>query len=118
MHFEILGEPCSKANSRRIVKAGNRVRSIKSDKALVYEKAALLQFKQQLGRKHALTGPVGVEITIWYASRRPDLDPSIILDVMQKAGVYANDRQVMQMSLFKELDKAKPRASIEVWALE
>lgn len=117
MHFEIQGEPASKANGRRIVSVGGHPRSIKSAKALAYETSALLQFRRQVGRKAALHGPVGVEITIWYASRRPDLDPSIILDVMQKAGVYENDRQVEEMTLFKQLDKQRPRASIEVWPL-
>ena len=35
---EIFGETASKANSRKIVKFGNRPASIKSDKARAYEK--------------------------------------------------------------------------------
>ena len=37
-NFIIYGEPASKANSRKIVKFGNRPALIKSDKARNYEK--------------------------------------------------------------------------------
>lgn len=91
--------------------------SIKSQKALEYEESCISQLKAQSGRKAPLREPVAVEITIWYSSRRPDLDPSIILDCMQKAEVYVNDRQVKEMHLFKELDKDNPRSEVLVYEL-
>lgn len=117
MHYEIIGNPVSKANSRRIVRRGNRIASIKSAKGLAYESACIIQLRIQKGRREALRGPVGVEVTIWYSSRRPDLDPSIIFDCMQKAGVLENDRQIHEMLLHKELDKDNPRSEIDVWLL-
>lgn len=115
--FLILGSPVSKANSRRIVSFGGKIRSIKSQKGLEYETSCITQLKKQNGSKTPLRGSVGVEITIWYQSRRNDLDPSIILDCMQKALVYENDRQIIQMTLFKELDKESPRSEILVYEL-
>lgn len=114
----IDGQTFSKANSRRLVTTGGRTRSIKPAKALAYEEAALWQLKKQLGYHRPFSRPVAVEMTIYYPSRRQDLDPSLILDIMQKAGVYENDRLVEEMHLWRMLDKAKPRAEISVWELE
>lgn len=116
--FLIEGSPLSKANSRRIVRGYNgSLRSIKSERALAYEESALLQFIKQLGKRPPLTGDVGVEINVWYATKRNDLDPSIIFDVMQKAGVYNNDRQIVEMHLFKQWDKSNPRSEVMVYEL-
>lgn len=117
MELTILGQPFSKANSRKIVKFGNRPASIKSDKARAYEEQALWQLKTQLKGHKTFTVPVCVEITIYYPDRRQDLDPSLILDIMQKAGVYQNDRLVEEMHLFRAIDKLNPRADIAVWEL-
>ncbi|HAI44573.1 MAG TPA: hypothetical protein DCM40_43970, partial [Maribacter sp.] len=92
-HFIIEGEPASKANSRRSVLIGGKPRFIKSKKALNYEK----MFKDQIQfcKLNCFEGDVGVEIKIFYASRRPDLDESLILDLMQ-GFAYENDRQVKE----------------------
>ena len=37
--FTVLGEPCSKANQRQLVKINNRIVPIKSKKALGYVKS-------------------------------------------------------------------------------
>jgi Holliday junction resolvase RusA-like endonuclease len=52
-------------------------------------------------------------MTIFYASRRPDLDESLILDCMQ-GRIYENDRCVKEKHIFWGLDKEDPRAEIEV----
>lgn len=135
----IRGEPASKANSREIVtfrrrdpesgelRASPRVR--KSDKALAFERSALLQIPSECRRR--LTGPVRVTIRIFYASERPDLDESVLLDVLQDryrtlktkgrtarelvcAGVYRNDRQVREKHVYHGIDRANPRAEIVI----
>lgn len=104
--FTILGEPASKANSRRWT--GKLF--IKSAKALAYSKA----FKEQCPVLDPLMdGDLRVTIKIWYASRRPDLDASLIFDLMQ-GYIYENDRQVREQHLFWGLDKENPRAEITV----
>jgi len=117
MELTILGQTFSKANSRQMVMRGNRPAFIKSAKALDYEETALWQLKSKLGRHKPFSVPVAVEITIFYPDRRQDLDPSLILDVMQKAGVYENDRLVHEMHLFREIDKLNPRAEIVIWKI-
>jgi|TARA_E500000318_G_scaffold4212_2_gene4429 hypothetical protein len=109
--FTIEGEPASKANSRRLVKIKNRPAFIKSTKALGYEK----MFKAQCPnlQDKMLEGDLWVDIKIYYASRRPDLDESVILDCMQ-GFIYANDRQVKEKHVYWALDREKPRAEIVV----
>jgi Holliday junction resolvase RusA-like endonuclease len=50
---------------------------------------------------------------IHYASRRPDLDESVILDAMQGI-VYKNDRQVKEKQIYWGLDPQNPRCEILV----
>ncbi|WP_277187650.1 hypothetical protein [Caballeronia sp. BR00000012568055] len=136
--FTIHGQPYSKANSRAIVTHRYRAldgqvrehpRSIKPQDALAFERAALLQIPVECRKR--LTGPVRVTLRIYYASNRPDLDESLILDVLQdryawrktttgkvrvliQAGVCRNDRAVWEKHVLKALDKTNPRAEIIV----
>ena len=106
----IFGEPASKANSRRLVRFGNMSRLIKSQKALSYSDA----FKQQCTRlPELLSCDLKVTMVIYYASRRPDLDESLILDLMQ-GYIYENDRQVKERHTYWRLDPDNPRAEIVV----
>ena len=113
----ILGEPASKANSRKMVYVRGKPLFIKSEKALAYSKA----FKQQAQAAQAanvmLEGDVAVHMKIYYASRRPDLDESLILDLLQGIA-YENDRQVKEKHIYWGLDKDKPRTEIRVEKLE
>jgi Holliday junction resolvase RusA-like endonuclease len=108
----IYGEPCSKANSRRLVtnKKG-RPMFIKSAKALNYVKSFTEQCKKL---PELVTEDVAVTMTIFYASRRPDLDESLILDCMQGL-LFNNDRQVKEKHIYwGGVDKENPRAEISV----
>jgi len=104
----IKSEPASKANSRRVVKFGSMSRLIKSQKALDYSE----YFRQQVTPITPLmSGDIRMHITIFYASRRPDLDESLILDLLQGL-VYVNDRQVKERHTYWGLDSENPRAEI------
>ena len=107
----IYGEPASKANSRRLVTINSRPRSIKSAKALSYVQAARAQIKPPPA---LFAGPLAIDVRIHYASERPDLDPSLILDLLQGL-VYENDRQIRQILAVKEKkDPDLPRAYVRV----
>jgi len=110
IQFEVLGEPASKANSRKLVTFGKRPAFIKSQKARDY--VAMFD-KQCPSLDELLTNDVLVEILIYYGSRRPDLDESLILDCMQDR-IYKNDRQVKQKKIYWGLDKENPRSIIRV----
>ena len=104
----IFGEPASKSNSRRMVRLGGVSRLIKSEKALNYSDV----FKQQCRPLAKLmTGDLRVTLHIYYASRRPDLDETLILDLMQGL-IYENDRQVKERHAYWGLDPENPRAEI------
>ena len=108
--FTVYGEPASKSNSRQLVTIKGRPAFIKSAKALRY----LSDFKKQCPKlNQMLEGDLSIEIHIWYASRRPDLDASLIFDAMQGM-IYPNDRRLKQMHLFGHLDRENPRAEITV----
>ena len=132
IRFTIFGQPCSKANSRRLVhipdgQGGKRASFVKSRDALDYEREALRQIPPVYRRQ--LEGPVRVTIRIFYETERPDLDESIVLDVLQdryarsketgervlvQKGVIKNDRQVREKHIFHHIDRREPRAEIEV----
>ncbi|CAG4887889.1 RusA family crossover junction endodeoxyribonuclease [Paraburkholderia saeva] len=138
--FTILGEPASKANSRQIVVRGGRPASIKSEKALEFERNALRQIPPRYRVRY--TGPVAVTLHIFYASERPDLDESIVLDILQdryetqkltkaqkeagmkgerylvQRGVYVNDRQVREKHVFHGIDRANPRTVVQILPLQ
>jgi hypothetical protein len=127
--FTIYGEPASKANSRKLVTIKGRPAVIKSDKARAYVDSALMQIPP--AAKVMLTGPLRATIRIWYATERPDLDESVLLDVLQakyegkgeyrqliRRGVYVNDRQVRERHVYHGIDRKNPRAEIEISAIE
>jgi Holliday junction resolvase RusA-like endonuclease len=110
----ILGEPASKANSRRFVAIGGKPRFIKSKKALDYTKSFKIQCP---GRKKLFEEDLFVAIKIYYRSRRPDLDASLILDLLQDY-VYPNDRLVKGQYIEWGLDKDNPRSLIVITTLD
>ena len=110
--LKIFGEPASKANSRKMVYIHGKPMFIKSEKALSYTK----MFKQQcvLSPSQKIMDDVVVTIRIWYASRRPDLDESLILDLLQGVA-YENDRQVKEKHIYwMGVSKENPRCEILV----
>lgn len=132
IRLTILGEPASKANSRELVTFGRgenkRPALIKSKKARDYERAALRQIPPMARQR--IEGPVRVTMRIYYATERPDLDASVVLDCLQDRyegkgerrelvqwGVIRNDRQVREMHFYHAIDRANPRAEIEIEAL-
>jgi|TARA_R100001530_G_scaffold17094_1_gene14860 Holliday junction resolvase RusA-like endonuclease len=110
--FTIYGQPYSKANSRRLVMIKGKPRFIKSKQALNYSKDFLLQCPKQKTLIPKCQD-VSVSIKIYYSSRRPDLDESLILDLMQDI-IYENDRSVKEKHITWGLDKENPRAEVEV----
>lgn len=113
--FTIDGEPASKSNSRKLVTIRGRPAFIKSEKARNYVKA----FQQQCPNLDDVMFEEDVEVRakIYYRTRRPDLDESVILDAMQGL-IYKNDRQVKRKVIEWGLDKEHPRAEIIVLSME
>lgn len=108
---EILGEPASKSNSRRIVKIKGNTRIIKSEKALRYKDDFLRQIKPP---PVPIEGDVMIEVVVWYATRRPDLDITLIMDLLQDSKVILNDRQIKVIKAYHQLDKNNSRSIIRL----
>lgn len=115
-HGIIVGEPASKANSRQIVKIGGKLRVIKSLKARRYVSDVARQV-EPLSEDKQLRAPIRMTAHVYYASERPDLDPSLILDALQ-GRVYSNDRAVREMHLFHHIDRENPRAELTLCEIE
>ena len=108
--FTIQGEPASKANSRKAVVIRGRPAFIKSDKARNYVKMFEAQCPQL---EVPFTEDVKVEMIIYYSTRRPDLDESLILDCMQGKERNSDriDEQFVDFSwseMSKKLDQEMP----------
>ena len=70
-----------------------------------------------------IDGDICFKAHIFYASKRPDLDESVVMDVLQakikngnviRRGVYVNDRQIKEKHVFWGLDRQNPRVEIEI----
>jgi len=129
IRFTILGKCASKANSRKVADVGpadaRRRIFIKSKDALQFERDALRQIPPAARARIAV--PVRVSIWIYYESERPDLDESLVLDVLQdryngsgeerrlvQSGVIRNDRLVREKHVYHGIDRANPRVEVLV----
>ena len=113
IEMTILGEPASKSTQRKVVLIRGKVRVIKSAKALAYAKAFALQCRVL---DTPIEEDIKLSIHIFYRTRRPDLDASLIMDCLQ-GPIYKNDRQVKELHLYHHLDKENPRSEITVTTL-
>ena len=107
---QFQGECVSKANSRRLVSVKGKPRFIKSSKAIAFVKDVQAQAKRI---EPLLEGDLEANIKIYYSSRRPDLDASLVLAALEGLW-YKNDRQFKRLVLEKYLDKKNPRVDVFV----
>ena len=107
-HGIIPCEIASKSNARRWIPKARRF--IKSSKALKFVEAADAVLPSLVP---LYEGPVSVVARCYYATRRPDLDPQLLLDVLQ-GRIFQNDRQVQELHAFKFIDRSGGRVEWEV----
>ena len=85
--------------------------------------------------KEPLTGSLRTNVSVWYSSRRQDLDcaaeqirrekireackdnacndiDALVYDLMQEAGLIENDRQIIEKHEYGHMDAANPRVEI------
>jgi Holliday junction resolvase RusA-like endonuclease len=106
----VEGETASKSNARQLVKIGRRIVPIKSKKALAYKDC----FERLAPTIDPLIdGDVLLFCYIFYATRRPDLDESLIMDCLE-GKAYKNDRQIKAKIILHGLDRASPRTEIKI----
>lgn len=108
--FTILGEPCSKANSRIMIVNKGKRRCIKNANAQAYVESFTNQVRFLNIQK--FVGDVVLHCQIYYSSYRKDLDESLIMDCLQKSGVLENDRQIKEKHIYHAINKECPKTII------
>ncbi len=112
----ISGLLCSMKNRRRMVrnKQTGKMIPLLSEEAARYMQDFCRQVPSEYRnlRLGSLTGPLRLICTVYYQSRRSDLDVALLLDCLQTAEVIANDRFVIEQHLYAEVDAKNPRCEI------
>lgn len=111
----ISGSLPSLKNQRRIVtnRRTGKPFSIKSQVAMTYE----THFMSKINDKDKIgyDGPVSVRVRIWYPTKKNDLDIEFLCDLLQRAEIIKNDRQIMHKEAWKGKDKDNPRTIFTVY---
>ncbi len=126
--FTVPGKLVSMKNSRRLLKnrRSGKMFSAKSEEAVQYMAAFQYEIlatmrkagpavswadREPLG---SLESPLRAHISVFYPSRRSDLDCALVYDCLQQFGVIANDRFIVEKHEFLHIDKENPRVEITV----
>ena len=113
MRQVIYGQVPSKSNFYRIVKVGGHATLTKTAALRKYESAFFLQCGL---RGQDIQEWFELEVDVYYASNRPDLDNAlkVILDCLQQCKAIRNDRYCVRIVARKFVDKERPRIEFEV----
>jgi len=102
----------SKSNSRRIVRRGNSVASIKSAESIQYVHDFLRLFKRE---QKTLTGELALSVIVQQKDMRRDLDVALLMDCLQHAGIIENDRQIWRIRAERKLARdLEPQTSFSL----
>lgn len=106
----IFGQPVSKENRRRVYKnKKGKPLLAKSEEACNY---AIDFCRQVVWGFEPLTCQVVLYCDMYYRDNRSDLDESLVMDCLQKAGVIKNDRQIKGKRIDHYISKENPRVEI------
>lgn len=116
--FTVHAQLASKSNSRQLVinPTTGKWRSIKSTSARLFEQAFRAQCPARA--RVEIGGYVVLTVTVYYRSKRSDLDVSMVMDCLERERVIKNDRQVVELHARKRWDKADPRVEVKVEEVE
>lgn len=114
----IKGAYVSMKNQRRVVRFGNRSALIKKQKALDWEELACMQVRRP---KEPYLEPVALLADFYYDNVRADLDPNLLMDMLQVKkpgkpclGVLKDDNQIKAMQIKSHVDKLNPRVEFRL----
>lgn len=110
--FTVYGQLWSMKNHRIPLKQ-NPYKTIPDQKARLFAQQFMSQVPIEATRTR-LEGPLRAIVTVFYPSQRQDLDCALVYDLLQKAAVITNDRQIIEKHEFRETDKVNPRVEITV----
>lgn len=114
----IYGQVIGKANHYLSVPGSNGERRIIKDETIrAYEQSFARQCR--IYRDRNIDEPFVLDITVWDASRRYDLDNSLktVLDCLQYCHVIRDDNKCIEIRARKRLDSRNPRISYSITPL-
>jgi len=116
----LFGVMYSMKNSRMLITnkaTGKTVPIMKSDRQLAF-KNFIIQAKSQWNNLPPLPEPVSLKATIFYPSKRSDLDDAMLMDVIEKSGIVQNDRHIWHKIITKAISRDNPRVEFDVSPIE
>ena len=90
--------------------------TLKNDKKKLLNKKIFYDQMSELDENELLTGDVGVVFDVYSATKKPDLDELVILDLLEEKA-FKSTRQVKVKLVRHHIDKKNPRTSIQVFKL-
>jgi len=108
MLIKVDGNLPRKSNSRQLVMRYGHPTSIKSARALSYERLFFYQVLKQRPSE-PITGDCSLTAEIYYNNKLCDLSDELLADLLEKCGFVANDRQFKVKNLYWHFDKEHPR---------
>lgn len=112
------GRPATKKNHQQIFKTKGRTHLAQSDFYLRYETECLWRLKGYSGTRYKPNARINLCALYYMPDRRswPDLIGLLqaTSDILEKAGIYANDRDIVSYdgSRIAGIDKLRPRVEI------
>jgi Holliday junction resolvase RusA-like endonuclease len=112
--FTVLGKLVSMKNRKQRTRYHGDVKNAATRK---FEHDFMFQVPSeyrglQLG---SLTVPLSARVTVFYPSRRSDLDAALVYDCLQNSGVIKNDRYITEKVERACVDPKNPRVEIELF---
>lgn len=91
-----------------------RGRAVKSEAAKEYQNTAGWLAKSQ--GVEVMSGAVGIRLTVYRKQKSGDLDnyAKCLLDSLRGIA-YQDDKQVVELHLYRRDDKQNPRVEVEIW---
>tara|TARA_R100001510_G_C7655990_1_gene215572 strand:- start:1001 stop:1369 length:369 start_codon:yes stop_codon:yes gene_type:complete len=90
--------------------------TLKNDKKKLSNKKIFYDQMSELNENELLTGDVGVVFDVYSATKKPDLDELVILDLLEEKA-FKSTRQVKVKLVRHHIDKKNPRTCIQVFKL-
>ena len=118
-HAQVIhGNPPSKSNCYKVVTIHGHGSLAKTKALKEYERAFFMQCGTY--RDAAIKAYFRLDIDVYYANQRPDLDNAmkVILDCLQACNAIDNDRWLVELHARKFVDKADPRIEFTITPVE
>lgn len=108
MVYTIEGRVISKKNNWMPLRRGNRIMSVPHSRWKKFEREQLPDLKKQKGRRKTLKQNIFVDMTFLMKGKgASDLDNMVtsVLDLLQKAEIIADDKEVIYLTARKIADQ-------------